>query len=98
MEEKRREGVKDFHITHALNGTEKRIPYSSSSGRRSYFRCDGFRESHNHDHNVNNIGTVWDFLGCYYHGCKCIKGDRKYKPLHPQTRQTADQLYEATIN
>ena len=98
MEEKRREGVKDFHITHALNGTEKRIPHISSSGRRSYFRCDGFRESHNHDHNVNNIGTIWDFLGCYYHGCKCIKGDRKYKPLHPQTRQTADQLYEATIN
>ena len=96
----KRKGVIDFHITLPLNGTEKRVSHISSSGRRSYYFCDGFRESHNYDHDVNNIGTIWDFLGRHYHGCKftCIKQDRKYKPLHPHTRQTADQFYEATIN
>ena len=106
MEQKKREGVKDFHITHALNGTEKRISHISSTGRRSYFRCDGFRanlrDSENNDNSVDShdkmLGTVFDFFGCYYHGCKCIKGDRKHKPIHPQTRQTADQLYQATLD
>ena len=97
MEQKRREGVNDFHITHALNGTEKRIPHISSTGRRSYYRCDGFQEN-SVESQDKNLGTVFDFLGCYYHGCKCIKGDRKYKPIHPQTRQTVDQLYQATLD
>ena len=48
----KKKGVIDFQITVPLNGTEKRVSHISSSGRRSYYLCDGFRESHNH--NVNN--------------------------------------------
>ena len=98
--------LKDFHIRHALNGTEKIISHISSTGRRSYFQCDGFRanltDSENNDNSVDihdkKLGTVFDFFGCYYHGCKCIKGDRKHKPTHPQSRQTADHLYLATLD
>ena len=61
MEERIREGVKEFHITHALKGTEKRIPHISSSGRKSYFHCDGFRETMTTMLTIlEQSGTSWD--------------------------------------
>ena len=97
MEQKRREGEPNYHITHALNGMEKRIPHTSKSGRKTFLRVDGFHD-YGHQNSDQNSGLCLDFHGCRYHGHSCIKGDRQHKPLHPHTKQTADQLYQATLD
>ena len=85
-------GNANFKITHALNGIEKRIPHRGPKGNRSYFRCDGFREEE------NGKTTVWEFLGCRTHGCPtCYTGENRHKILHPNTGQSMNQLYFATI-
>ena len=97
MEQKRREGEPNYHIKHALNGMEKRIPHTSKSGRKTFLRVDGFHD-YGHQNSDQNSGLCLDFHGCRYHGHSCIKGDRQHKPLHPHTKQTADQLYQATLD
>ena len=108
MEHKKREGVKDFHIIHALNGTEKRIQHTSSTGRRSYgtFAVMDFRKLLSIPIIMKfYLVTVIKILGLFGNSlavnimeCVCIKGDRKYKHIHPQMRQTADKLYQATLD
>ena len=96
MEQRRKEGDHSFQITHALNGVEKRIPHISTSGKRSYYRCDGYFESH--EDPENPVKIIFEYLGCFYHAHTCLKFDRKRKPLHPQNKQTADQLYKNTLD
>ena len=64
MEQRRKEGDHSFQITHALNGVEKRIPHISTSGKRSYYLCDGYFESHEDPENPVkiNIRVPWLFL------------------------------------
>jgi len=64
-------------IQHALNEGEKRV------GR---FVVDGFAE-------VEGVKTVWEFLGCFYHGCpSCYKGHEK----NPLTGGTFERLHAAS--
>ena len=90
MEQKRREGEPHYHMTHALNGKEKRIPHTSKSGRKTFLRVDGFHD-YGHQNSDQNSSLCPDFHGCKYHGHSCIKSDRQHKPLHPHTKQTADK-------
>ena len=89
MKKKADQGEEDYHIVHALNGSEHRVPHHGPSGRKSYYRLDGHHvESH----------TAFEFLGCKTHGCpRCITGNARNMVLHPNTRQTIQQLYSATM-
>ena len=63
MEQRRKEGDHSFQITHALNGVEKRIPHISMSGKRSYYRCDGYFESN--EDPENPVKIIFEYLGCF---------------------------------
>ena len=52
-----------IHIRHALNGGEYRVPETN-------FRVDGFSE-------VGNNKTIWEYFGCYFHGCPECTGKSK---------------------
>lgn len=50
------------------------------------YRVDGF---------CKEINTIYEFLGCWYHGCpKCKKED----VIHPWSKKTMKQLYQECIN
>ena len=90
VELKRREGINDYHIQHALNGTEKKIEYRNTNGKHSFYHVDGFHKD------GRSFGTVLEFLGCMIHGHKCLNHARD-KPLFPNSKQTPHQLYQASL-
>src|SRR5205085_11929126 len=67
-------------IQHALNGREKTIYVNGKP-----IRIDGWNEE---------TGTVYQFHGCYWHGCpRCFKPDT----LNDKTRISMDDLYTRTL-
>ena len=89
MKQKHDQGDLNYHIVHAINGTEKRIPHTSATGGRSHFRCDGWHAESR---------TIFEFLGCRAHCCPtCYTGDARHKIRHPNTNQTMNQLYLSTL-
>ncbi|XP_062568063.1 uncharacterized protein LOC134230308 [Saccostrea cucullata] len=74
---------KPVFIRHALNEGEYRVPGTN-------YRCDGFTET------PNGMGTIYEFYGCVFHGCRtCFPHDR-YKTKLPSTNQTIDELFTMT--
>jgi len=67
----------NIHIEHARNGGEYAIPGSR-------FRADGF---------CRETNTIYEFHGCYFHGCKC------YDPNETNTisKKSMSELYDKTL-
>ena len=70
-----------IHIQHARNMGEKVI----TVGSRSY-KVDGYHEE---------TKTVFEFFGCYYHGCPVCYRDREKKPAG--FCQTMEDAYQETL-
>lgn len=66
-------------IQHSKNGGEFRIP-----GTR--YHVDGYHEP---------TKTVYEFLGCYYHGHHCIED--RFKLRDPRTNTTLKTVYQRTM-
>jgi len=67
------------HIPHARNGREYRPP------EFPYYSVDAY---------CAETRTVYEFLGCYYHGCKC-QPFREVKTL--MSGETLAERYEQTL-
>ena len=67
------------HIQHARNGREYRPPVLP------HYSVDGY---------CAETRTIYEFLGCYYHGCKC-QPFRDVKTL--ASGQTLAEQYEQTL-
>ena len=81
MKQRHDQGDLNYHIVHAINGTEKCIPHTSATRRKSHFRCDGWH--------VESC-TIFEFLA---HCCPtCYTGDAWHKICHPNTNQTMPTL------
>jgi len=66
-------------IQHARNGREYRSP------KLPHYRVDGY---------CAETRTVYEFLGCYYHGCKC----QPFRDVKTLTNgETLAERYEQTL-
>lgn len=70
-------------VRHVRNGAEVQVLTSAES-----YYVDGFDEETN---------TVFEFYGCFYHGCpRCFKSGRHAKNNCHKDR-TIDEVYDATL-
>jgi len=69
-----------IHIRHALNESEYRIAGTN-------YRADGYDVK---------TKTVYEFLGCVFHGCKTCYQDDRSTTTHPTTDQSLEELYVVT--
>lgn len=67
------------HIQHAENGKEHRI-------KKSLLKADGYSLETN---------TIFEFQGCYYHGCIECHPDRN--KINEISKKTYDELYQNTL-
>lgn len=74
--------TQSLNIQHAFNGGEHAIRH-----RDNVFHVDGY-DPHTH--------TVYEFHGCYWHGCPACFPDRD-KQHYKLGEQTARDLYEVTL-
>jgi G:T-mismatch repair DNA endonuclease (very short patch repair protein) len=76
----KQEGIE---IKHAANGGERKIFYRDSKNERKHYKPDGYCIANN---------TVYEFNGCYFHGClECMSRDTLCV-----NKKTADENYNAT--
>jgi hypothetical protein len=66
------------HIQHAANGREYRPP------ELAHYTVDGY---------CAETRTVYEFLGCYYHGCKC----QRFRHVKTLGVDTLAECYEQTM-
>ena len=69
-------------IQHVRNGGEKRLPTD-----RGRVFVDGYEEATN---------TVYEFMGCLWHGCPECCQNKRWKQYGANLDRTLDELYEAT--
>lgn len=80
---------KQTNIQHVLNGGELKI------------KINGFKRGAYVDGYCKNANTVYEYLGCMYHGHppkECVDRQKYYpKNLHPLNKKTYKELYDNTI-
>ncbi|VDI47708.1 Hypothetical predicted protein [Mytilus galloprovincialis] len=69
-----------IHIQHALNGGEFKIQGTN-------YHSDGYCQKTN---------TVYEFLGCCFHGCRVCYPNNRAETKHPLTKQSMEELYVVT--
>lgn len=63
----------NIKIQHALNGREHKVEYVNRNDESSFYRTDGY---------CQETKTVYEFNGCYYHGCpKCFNAKSKNRGI-----------------
>ena len=82
-----------MQICHALNGGKKVIPNTN-------YREDGYCE-HISASKVSGKSekkvTIFDFYGCFWHGCKICYSNQRQQTKVPRTDQSMEELYTLTL-
>jgi len=78
-----------LHIRHALNDGEVIIPGSK-------YKADGYVGPLDNQNRAQKGGTIYEYLGCFWHGCKKSFATRRHEIKLQRTKQSLAELHALT--